>query len=127
MATITDFTSVSDNKWFEIVTSFPALPGSDTIELEFPVSFNLPHCFVCVQQFGAGGDDDPVLGGGSSRYAISVRTLAAEVFEELPESPVRGNDPESLNFAANISAIRVVPTNVTGVTTFRLVLTANGN
>ncbi len=125
MATISDFTSVSDNKWFEIVTSFPALPGSDTIELENPVSFNLPHCFVCVQQFDGGGL--PVLGGASSRYAISIRTLAANVFEELPESPVRGNDPRSFNFAANFNAIRAVPTNVTGVTTFRLILTANGN
>jgi hypothetical protein len=125
MATISEFTSVSDKKWFEIITSAPALPGSDTIELENPVSFNLPHCFVGVQQFDAGGL--PVLGGGSSRYAISIRTLAAGVFEELPESPVRGNDPRSFNFAANFSAIRVVPANVTGVTTFRLFLTANGN
>jgi len=125
VATITTFTSDSDNKWFEIVESaFAFIATSDTVQLENPVSFNLPHCFVGIQQFDVLGD--PVLAGAGT-YAISIRTLNSEVFEPVPGSPIDGTAPMTLDFASNISTIRAVPTGITTVVSYKLFLSANGN
>ena len=123
MVTITEFTSVSDHEWLEVVDSFFGLVA-DTIELTDPVSLNLPHCFIGIQQFDAMGD--PLLAGAGT-YAISVRTRNSEIFKELPQSPIDATDPCDLNFAANVSGVRAVPTGVTVAVTYKLVLTANGN
>lgn len=123
MPTITEFTAVSDHEWFEQIDSAFGLVA-DTVELTDPVTLNLPHCFIGIQQFDAMGD--PVLGGAGT-YTISVRTVNSEVFEELPQSPIDATAPCTLNFAANVSRVRAVPTGVTTAVTYKLVLTANGN
>ena len=123
MATITEFTSVSDEKWFEQIDSAFGLVA-DTIELTNPVNRNLPHCFIGIQQFDAGGN---AILAGAGTYAISVRTVNSEVFEELPQSPIDATAPCTLNFAANVKAVRAVPTGVTTAVTYKLVLSANGN
>ena len=125
MVTITTLSNISDEKWFQLVeSSFAFIATSDTVQLENPISFNLPHCFVGIQQFDVNGD--PVLAGAGS-YAVTIRTLNSEVFEAVPGSPIDGTAPMTLNFASNISTIRAVPTGITTVISYKLFLTANGN
>lgn len=124
MATITTFSNVSNLEWFDIAESSFGLV-TDTIELDNPVNFNLPHCYIGVQQFNISAD--PVLATAGT-YQVFIRTINTEVFEELCDSPIQGNDPRTLNFAANLSGIRVVPVGITGpAATYKIVISANGN
>lgn len=97
---------------------------ADTVEpTDPPVRESLTHCFVGIQQFDGAGA--PILATAGT-YAISIKTVNSEVFEAVPGSPIDGTAPVTLNFAANVSGIRVVPTGVLTAVTYKVVLSANG-
>ena len=121
---MTDFTSVSDHEWFEVVESALDLVAN-TIEMSNPVSRNLPHCFVGIQQFDGGAA--PVVATAGT-YQVFIRTINTEIFEELCDSPIEADSPRTINFAANLSGVRVVPLGIAGTpVTYKVVVTANGN
>ena len=122
---MTDFSSFSDEKWYEEVESAEATVAT-TITLTDPINQNLPHCFVGIQQLDAGSN--PVV-AATGTYTIEIQTVAnRNVWEEVPLSPIDATAPMTLNFASNIVAIRAVPSGITGTpVTYKLVLTANGN
>lgn len=120
MADVTTFTRSGSADWFEKCESDPAAVA-DSIILDEPVSDGLTHCFVGVQQFDSGGLPD--VGSGGS-YAISVKLVCSEVWEDV--GSIDADDPRTLNFVGNVSAIRAVPDSIAGdPVTYKLVLMGN--
>ncbi len=124
MATITTaLTRTGGAELFEKAESARELVA-DTIEpTDPPIRDSLTHCFIGIQQFDVSGD--PVLAGAGT-YAVSVKTVNSEVFEAVAGSPIDATAPVTLNFAANVSNLRVVPTGITTAVTYKVVLIGNG-
>lgn len=119
---MTAFTRSGNSDFFEKAES-DEVTVATTIEMDEAVSDGMTHCFVGIQQFDVGGLPDVASAG---TYAIQVKTLNTEEWETVADSPIDATAPVTLNFAANVSSIRAVPTGITGdPVTYKLVLTAN--
>lgn len=107
----------------KIVSDLTAV--ADSVVLTDQVPEHLTHCFVGVHQFDTNGD--PAVAGAGS-YAIQVQTQPNgqgldDQWEDVSGTPIDATAPVTLNFAAAVKAIRAVPTGITTVTHYQLVLT----
>lgn len=109
-----------DDQGFVHIESSPALPA-DSVELSDLPPF-IPHGFIGVQMFDADGD---LVVAGAGTFTITVKTLNTKQFEAIPDSPINATAPETLSWAANVTDIRVVAAGLTGVVTWKVVVTLN--
>ncbi len=124
MAEVTTALTVTGGfELFEQAESAREAVADTILPTQLPIRKSLTHLFVGIQQFDVGGD--PVLAGAGT-YAVSIKTVNSEVFEAVAGSPIDATAPVTLNFAANMSNIRVVPTGITTAVTYKVVVTANG-
>lgn len=123
MATITeDPVRTSSSNLYQLAVS-SATVIADTVVLQNVVPNNLTHCFVSVQFFDSSGDSATPANG---TVAITVKTLNSEKFEAVSGSPIDATAPVTLNFAANVSEIRAVPTSLDVANNYKVFVTANG-
>ena len=117
MATITaKSTNGIREERYVLVTSDPADPTADTVEMVLPPGN--PHYFLSVQMFDGAGD--PVVASAGT-FTVSVQTVNALAFEAIPTPTIDATAPSTVNWAGNTIVVRIVPTGVIGVVTFRAV------
>lgn len=123
-ATVTGKKSSGRVQLYQAVVSDLANPG-DTVALAIDPAPS--HCFLGVQMFDSAGD--PIAAAGAGSFAVAVKTLNSEQFEAPPDPTIDATDPKTINFAGNITSVRVTPSSVAGndVTTWRVVVTCNRN
>jgi len=120
MATITE-RYIQENRVKATIVSADALPA-DTIEISD--LFNaFPHCFLSAQFFDGSGNQ--LLTGTSGTLAVSVATQNNGVYESPTVASIDASAAETIDWAANTAAVRVVPTSLAGCATWRIVLTCN--
>lgn len=94
---------------------------ADTIDM-IDMDPSFPHCFLSVQIVDVSGD--PVLAGAGT-FAVSVYTSN----NNQPESPavavIDGTAPVTIDWSANTTRVKVVPTGITTAVSYRVVLTCN--
>lgn len=125
MTTITGKTDAGQAQLYKVAVSEPADPSADTVEMVIDPS--LTHCFLGIQMFDSAGA--PIAAATAGTFAIDVKTINTQQFE-APSSPsIDATAPDTISFAGNIVAVRVVPTAVAGndITTWRVVVTCNRN
>lgn len=121
MATISTYTKSGSDKLYVLLVSDAALPA-DTIQLEDLPTSGPTHVFLGVQMFDSGGLNVVASAG---TFTVSVMTLNTKQWEAPFSATITGSAPLTIDFAANVVAIRVVPTGITGVTTYKAFVSFN--
>lgn len=124
MATITSFTEENKRKRPYIVTSGLAqTAGADDIELELPSFVNYPHCFLSVHLLD-GGENPTTASAGI--FTVTIRLVSGQVFEApCPTNTIDATAMLSVNFGANVEAVRITQTGLVGPVQWRVILAAN--
>lgn len=107
-------------KNFIHVESASATPA-DTVLLD-DLHYCFPHNFLGVQMFDAQGDRVVASAG---EFQIQVKTLNTQVYEDVPEPAIDATAPTTVSWDGNTTGVRVVPSGVTDVASWKLVLTMN--
>lgn len=98
-------------------TSDKVLPGA-TIELT-----GLPqghaHQFIGIQMFDAVG---ALVVASAGTVLVEARTLCTLQYEPIPGDPIDAQVPTTSSVAAPLEAIRLTPTALAGITTWRVIL-----
>lgn len=84
-----------------------------------------PHCFAGVQFFSDADGETPVV-PSAGEVVIKIKTINnTPNFEPIPVGVIDASDPSTLSWAANTTAVKATPTDVTGATHYRLVVSCN--
>lgn len=124
MATITSFTEENTRKRPYIVTSGLAQEASaDDIELELPSFVNYPHVFLSVHLLDGGGSPAVASAGV---FTVTIRLVTGQVFEApCPTNTIDATAMLSINFGANVEAVRITQAGLVGPAQWRVLLAAN--
>lgn len=112
---MTDYTASGGGT---IQTSDKVNPG-DTVEmLDLPQG--LSHSFIGIQMFDAGG---ALVVATAGTVLIDVKTHNTLQYEAIDDGPtITAATPTTSSVGTPLSALRVTPTGLTGITTWRVVL-----
>lgn len=114
-------TLLSRLKLFEVAS--PLVGPAVTIIFPNDKMKMVTHCFVGARFFDAQGK--PAVPGAGS-IAIAVRTTNSfPAWEAVAGSPIDGTAAKTLNWAANSLAVRAIPTGLTVIAKWQIVVTAN--
>lgn len=108
---------------FELIES-AIVTVATTIDID-GLQANLPHCFVGAQFFDSIDGDTPTTPGAGS-VEVTVKTVNNEPnYEEVPGNTIDATAPDTVSWAANSKAVKLVPTGITTATHWRAVVTQN--
>ena len=125
---MTTFTETGNIRFGKKVVSATVVVA-DTIDLVLQGDVgSCTHVFMGVQQFdGPDPESDTLIVAGAGTYAVTIKTQNTELFEAPPTASIDATAPVTISVAANLSAIKFVPTGITTATHYRVVVTANRN
>lgn len=121
MAVITERIKTGSRKVYERYLSADAVAAEDEVDLSV-LSGALTHCFIGVQMFNASGQQ---IVASSGFFTVTVRTLNTRLEEQIPDNVIDATAPTTIGVAGNIERVRVVPTGVTDVHIYRVLVTCN--
>lgn len=101
--------------------SAPALPA-DSVELDIHRFAAFPHVFVGVVLYDGSGN---VVVGGSGSFVIEFQTINTMQWEEPEGNPILATQPVTLDAAGNFARVRAVPSSLTGVVSWKLIVTGH--
>jgi len=108
---------------FELVES-DAVTVATTIDL-IGLRADFPHCFVGVQFFADAAGATPATPGAGTAV-VTLETINSEgIFEAPPSNTIDATAPHTVNWDANTSKVKVVPSGITTATHWKAVWTAN--
>lgn len=124
MAVISTFTSENTRKKPYLITSDLAqVASADSIELEISSIQNYPHCFLSVHLLD--GSELPAT-ASAGEFTVEIRLLTGQVFEApCAENTIDATALTSVTFGANVVAVRITQTGLTGPTQWRVKIAAN--
>lgn len=91
------------------------------VDIDIPAD---PHVFVGVDFFDDAGLTTPGTATGGT-VTITVRTRNSTTFVDLLDGVINATAPDVKSFAANPLIVRATPSGITGVTHYRVTVTAN--
>lgn len=95
----------------------------DTVVMDVDGDFqSLPHCFLGVQMFDAGGN--PITDSAGT-FTVTIETVNTKQPEAPAVSVIDATAPVTISWAANTSKITVVPASLSSTVTYKVVATAN--
>ena len=121
MAIITTSTSIGSSPINTQVTS-DAAGAADSVEMLIPAAN--AHNFLGVQMFNSGG---ALVLASAGSFAVKVKTVNTMQFEDPPIATISGGAPVTLDWGANTVEVQVIPTGLTGVDTWKVIVTSNRN
>lgn len=111
----------SDDIYEQVISS--AIAAADTLILEAPLTAGLSHIFVGVQMFDAQG---ALLVDSAGTFTVTVKTVNTQQWEAVPDGVIDATAPATVDFAANLADIRVVPAALSSTITYKVIVTGNG-
>ena len=119
--TVTDWTKTGHNDWFQQYVSDPA-DLLDYVEMT-GLDGALTHCFLGVQMINHRGE---VTFASAGTFYVQVRTVNTALWEDAPvDHAIDATAPDTLAFERNVEGVRVRPTSLAGITSWRVFLTCN--
>ncbi len=125
MSTISDYTETATPQVATLNT--PLIVVADTFQATDLHDGSIhPHCFLGVAFYLADGTSVATPTGGT--FAVAVRTSnSPETWDTPPVSSIDATAPVTIDFAANVIGIRLIPTGISGgsVISYRVTMTRN--
>lgn len=118
---VTNYVKTGHSNWVQKYVSDPA-NLLDYVEMT-GLGAALTHCFLGVQMIDGHGE---VTVASAGTFDVQVRTMNTGLWENAPnDHAIEATAPDTLAFERNVEGVRVRPTSLAGIVSWRVILTCN--